>query len=158
MSETTRKPSARGLSVGDEIPPFARTTGFAHWNRYAAVNDEFVPIHMDDAAGREAGYPTAIGMGNLQWAFLHNVLRNWMGDDGRIEQIACQFRSPNVKDQAVSARGRIQAIRVDGGRVLVELAVWTEADGGDQLAPGTATVSFPAQTSDGPLASETPEP
>ena len=40
MSETTRKPSARGLSVGDEIPPFARTTGFAHWNRYAAVNDE----------------------------------------------------------------------------------------------------------------------
>jgi acyl dehydratase len=144
MAEATPTPTVRGLSVGDEIPPFVRTTGFANWNRYAAVNDEFVPIHMDDGAGREAGYPTAIGMGNLQWAFLHNVLREWMGDDGRIEQIACQFRSPNVKDQTVSARGRLVAIRPEGDRVLVELAVWTEVDGGDQLAPGTATVSLPA--------------
>jgi acyl dehydratase len=146
MPEATPTPRVRGLSVGDEIPPFERATGFAHWNRYAAVNDEFVPIHMDDGAGREAGYPTAIGMGNLQWAFLHNVLREWMGDDGRIEQIACQFRSPNLKDQTVSARGRIEAIRADGDRVLVELAVWTEVDGGDQLAPGTATISLPAES------------
>src|SRR4030088_2512183 len=129
MAEATPTPTVRGLSVGDEIPAFVRTTGVANWNRYAAVNDEFVPIHMDDGAGREAGYPTAIGMGNLQWAFLHNVLREWMGDDGRIEQIACQFRSPNVKDQTVSARGRIVAIRPEGDRVLVELAVWTEVDG-----------------------------
>jgi len=133
----------RGLSVGDEIPPFERVTGFANWNRYAAVNDEFVPIHMDDGAGRKAGYPTAIGMGNLQWAFLHNVLREWMGDDGRIEEIACQFRAPNTKDQTVTARGRIEAIRLDGDRVLVDLTVWTEMDGTD-LAPGTATVSLPA--------------
>jgi acyl dehydratase len=148
MAEVTPTPTVRGLSVGDEIPPFVRTTGFATWNRYAAVNDEFVPIHMDDGAGREAGYPTAIGMGNLQWAFLHNVLREWMGDDGRIEQIACQFRSPNVKDQTVSARGRIVAIRPEDDRVLVELAVWTEVDGGDQLAPGTATVSLPIESED----------
>jgi acyl dehydratase len=133
----------RGLSVGDEIPPFERVTGFANWNRFAAVNDEFVPIHMDDGAGREAGYPTAIGMGNLQWAFLHNVLREWMGDDGRIEEIACQFRAPNTKDQAVTARGRIEAIRPDGDRFLVDLTVWTEMDG-VELAPGTATVSLPA--------------
>ena len=138
MAETR----VRGLSVGDEIPPFERVTGFANWNRYAAVNDEFVPIHMDDAAGREAGYPTAIGMGNLQWAFLHNVLREWMGDDGRIEEIACQFRAPNTKDQTVTARGRIEAIRLEGDRVLVDLTVWTETDGVD-LAPGTATVSLP---------------
>jgi acyl dehydratase len=148
-AEPTPDLSVEGLSVGDEIPPFERATGFANWNRYAAVNDEFVPIHMDDGAGRDAGYPSAIGMGNLQWAFLHNVLREWMGDQGRIEQIACQFRSPNVKDQTVTARGRIEAIRPDGDRVLVELTVWTDVPGGDQLAPGTATVSLPAASLDG---------
>jgi acyl dehydratase len=139
MAETR----VRGLAVGDEIPPFERVTGFDNWNRFAAVNDEFVPIHMDDGAGRDAGYPTAIGMGNLQWAFLHNVLREWMGDDGRIEEIACQFRAPNTKDQTVTARGRIESIRPDGDRVLVDLTVWTEMEGVD-LAPGTATVSLPA--------------
>jgi acyl dehydratase len=146
MTEDGPETRALGLSVGEEIPPFVRTTGFAQWNRYAAVNDEFVPIHMDDAAGREAGYPSAIGMGNLQWAFLHNVLREWMGDDGRIEQVACQFRSPNLKDQTVSARGRIESIHPDADRVVVELAVWTEVDGGDPLAPGTAIVSLPNQS------------
>jgi hypothetical protein len=46
--------SAAAAKVGDELPPFVRTTGFDNWNRYAAVNDEFVPIHMDDDAGRAA--------------------------------------------------------------------------------------------------------
>jgi acyl dehydratase len=147
-AESTPTLSVEGLSVGDEIPSFERATGFANWNRYAAVNDEFVPIHMDDGAGRDAGYPSAIGMGNLQWAFLHNVLREWMGDEGRIEQIACQFRSPNVKDQTVTARGRIETIRPQGDRVLVDLTVWTDVPGGDQLAPGTATVSLPAASLD----------
>jgi acyl dehydratase len=147
-AESTPTLSVEGLSVGDEIPSFERATGFANWNRYAAVNDEFVPIHMDDGAGRDAGYPSAIGMGNLQWAFLHNVLREWMGDEGRIEQIACQFRSPNVKDQTVTARGRIETIRPQSDRVLVDLTVWTDVPGGDQLAPGTATVSLPAASLD----------
>ena len=43
-----------GLGVGDEIPTFTRKTGLDIWNRYAAVNDEFIPIHMDDEAGRDA--------------------------------------------------------------------------------------------------------
>ena len=76
----------REIAVGDELPTFQRTTGFHHWNRYAAVNDEFVPIHMDDEAGRAAGYESAFGMGNLQWAYLHDLLRQWMGDSGRILQ------------------------------------------------------------------------
>ena len=54
--------------VGEEIPAFVRQTGFDNWNRYAAVNDEFVPIHMDDEAGqapremhRPSGWATCSG-------------------------------------------------------------------------------------------------
>jgi len=42
---------------------------------------------MDDEAGRAAGHPTAIGMGNLQWAYLHNLLRGWLGGRGRIVRV-----------------------------------------------------------------------
>ena len=49
------------VTVGTEVPEYARTTDLANWNRYAAVNDEFVPIHMDDDAGRAAGFPSAFG-------------------------------------------------------------------------------------------------
>lgn len=36
------------MRVMSGIPPYVRTTGLANWNRYAAVNDELILIHMDD--------------------------------------------------------------------------------------------------------------
>lgn len=137
-------PDPAALQPGDSIPPFSRTTGFDLWNRYAAVNDEFVPIHMDDEAGREAGFPGAFGMGNLQWSFLHSALRRWLGDVGRIVGVTCQFRAPNLKGRTVQAGGRITAVRRDGPEVVVDLDVWTVDDEGQVLAPGTATVALPA--------------
>ena len=132
------------VEVGQALPPFVREAGFEAWNRYAAVNDEFVPIHMDNEAGRAAGYPSAFGQGNLQWSYLHNVLRQWLGDDGTIEHLSCSFRGANVKGQTVTARGRVTAVTGRDGRRVVELDVWTENDAGQPLAPGTARVSLPA--------------
>jgi len=131
---------AAAARAGDELPPFTRTTGLENWNRYAAVNDEFVPIHMDDEAGRAAGYPTAFGMGNLQWSYLHNLVREWLGDDGEIVSLKCQFRGANTKGMTVTARGVVTAIRTEGGRRLADLDIWTEDDEGKKLAPGSATV------------------
>jgi len=135
----TQTDNPRTGAVGDTLSPFQRVTGFHNWNRYAAVNDEFVPIHMDDEAGREAGYPTAFGMGNLQWSYLHNMLRTWVGDEGRITKVSVQFRSPNTKDMTVTANGTVTAIRDEDGARVIDLEVWTEDGDGNKLAPGTAT-------------------
>jgi acyl dehydratase len=132
----------KDVHVGDQLPPFQRATGFHHWNRYAAVNDEFVPIHMDDEAGKAAGYSSAFGMGNLQWSYLHNMLRNWIGDDGRIVRLGCQFRAPNTKGQTVTAHGVVTAIRQDGDQQVVDIDIWTENQDGTKLAPGNATVAL----------------
>ena len=134
----------RDVRAGEELPPFTRVTGLENWNRYAAVNDEFVPIHMDDEAGRAAGYPTAFGMGNLQWAYLHNVVRDWLGGDGWIVSLKCQFRAANTKGMTVTARGVVSAVRQDGGRRQADLDIWTEDDAGNMLAPGSATVELSA--------------
>jgi acyl dehydratase len=132
------------VTVGQELPPFAREAGFAAWNRYAAVNDEFIPIHMDDDAGRAAGYSGAFGMGNLQWAYLHCLLREWIGGtDGRIVRVQCQFRAASEKGHTVTAKGVVTGVREEGGERVVDLDVWTEIEDGTKLAPGTATVAFP---------------
>lgn len=135
--------SAGTWSPGDEFPLFTRVTGFANWNRYAAVNDEFVPIHMDDGAGRAAGYETAFGMGNLQWSYLHNVLRSIVGEEGRVVSLSCQFRGANLKDQRIFAGARVEHVRGEGDEDLFDLAVWTTAAPGGDLAVGTATVALP---------------
>jgi len=130
-------------TIGQELPVFERMSGFHAWNRFAAVNEEFVPIHMDDEAGKRAGYPGAFGMGNLQVAYLHALLRQWVGDEGRIIRVACQMRSPNLRGLRTRARGRVTAVRQEGGDTLVDLDVWTETEEGTVLAPGTATVALP---------------
>ena len=45
----------KNIEVGTDLPEWSRKTSFMEWNRYAAVNEEFVPFHMDDVAGRAAG-------------------------------------------------------------------------------------------------------
>ena len=37
------------VKVGDEIPSFVKQTDFMHWNRYAAVNDEFIDLLLESA-------------------------------------------------------------------------------------------------------------
>ena len=70
------------VQVGDQLPKWSRKTSFAEWNRYAAVNEEFVPFHMDDEAGRRAGNEQgAFGMGNLRYAYIVNALHAWIGDE-----------------------------------------------------------------------------
>ena len=132
------------VTAGTELPVFVRTTGFHNWNRYAAVNDEFVPIHMDDDAGRAQGFPGAFGMGNLMWSYLHNLVRDWMGDDGRIVKMGCSFRSPNLRGMTVEARGTVTAVRDDNGERLVDLdLVVVDRDNPDTvLVPATATVAL----------------
>jgi acyl dehydratase len=131
---------ARAVNVGDTLSSFSRTTDLENWNRYAAVNDEFVAIHMDDKAGAAAGYRGAFGMGNLQWAFLHNAVRDWLDGDGEIISISCQFRGPNLRGMTVTVNGVIREV-VDSDRgVVVSIDLRTESETGEALAPGRATV------------------
>ena len=133
---------ASEIQVGMEIPTFVRKTDFDNWNRFAAVNYEFVPIHMADEWGQKAGLPGAIGMGRLQLSYLHNMLADWLGEDGRIVNVATQFRGQNLRGQTLTAKGKVTAIRKEGDETMVDLEVSVDADNGTALAPGTATVAI----------------
>jgi acyl dehydratase len=133
------------VTEGTQVPVLIRETGFHNWNRYAAVNDEFVPIHMDDEPARAQGFDRAIGMGNLMWAYLHDMLREWMGDDGRIVSMKGSFRAPNLRGMTVEARGTVTGVRDEGGQRLadIDLSVVDHDNPDTVLVPATATVALP---------------
>ena len=125
---------------GDTVPPFVRTTGLGNWNRYAAVNDEFIDIHMDPDAARAVGMPDVFGMGNLRIAYLHNLLRDWLGDDGDIAEFRCQFRGLNLKGDTLTCRSTVTDVRDDQAPTLVDLELAVENQDGADTTPGSATV------------------
>lgn len=134
------------VTVGQVVSAGPRRTGFAEWNRFAAVNDEFVPIHMDDAEGRQAGYPSAIAMGRLQWSYVHRMLRDWLPPDGRIVAVALQFRGPTLRDALFDVKARVTRVQEIGEDQLIDVEVWIEDGDGAILAPGTATVALPIRS------------
>jgi acyl dehydratase len=126
--------------VGDEIPPFVRTTDLAHWNRYAAVNDEFIPFHMDPAAARAVGQPDVFGMGNLRISYLHDALHQWLAGAGEIVDFRCEFRGLNFKGDRLTSRARVTGKEEREGARLVHLTLAVENQEGKDTAPGQATV------------------
>jgi hypothetical protein len=134
-----RGPLVRQVEIGEEVPAFARTTEFAHWNRYAAVNDEFIDVHMSTEAAKAAGQPDVFGMGNLRVAYMHNALQDWLGVDGDLTAFGCQFRALNFLGDELVTHAKVTAVgdADDGARaVAVEFGVMNQS--GDETMPGTA--------------------
>jgi len=134
------------VSVGDQLPAWSRRTDFMSWNRFAAVNDEFVPFHMDDEAGRaalnEAG---AFGMGNLRYAYLLNALRDWVGDEAEIREVGCEYRAINQKGDVLTVTGTVTDCRVEDGEHRVYLDVNVVNQDGAATCPGHAVLVVPSR-------------
>jgi acyl dehydratase len=128
------------IEVGASLPSLERVSDFAHWNRYAAVNDEFVPMHMDPEAGRAAGQRDAFGMGNLRIAYLHNLLRDWLGDGGDIVAFSCQFRGFSFKGDVLTARASVVGREERDGTQLLHLTLGVDNQDGLDTTPAEASV------------------
>ncbi len=128
--------------LGAAPSPFARTTGVAHWNRYAAVNDEFIDVHMSDDAARRSGQQGIFGMGNLRVAYLHNMLHDWLGGVGDIAAFACQFRKLNFDNDVLTAHAAISGVGEEDGLTVADVAIGVTNQDGEETTPGTARVVF----------------
>ena len=133
------------VSEGQEIPPFQRTTDLMHWNRFAAVNDEFVYVHMDEAFAKARGEKDVLAMGHLRFSYLHNMLRAWIGDYGSIRRVACQYRGSQYKGDTITCRGKVVRKYSEGTEYLVDLEVWVENQNREIISPGEATVALPSR-------------
>ena len=133
------------IEVGQEIPPFERKTDFMNWNRYAAVNDEFVFVHMDDEVGKAAGQGAAFGMGNLRWAYVINSLQGWIGDEAEIRELSMQFRAINHKHDVLTTRCVVSGKSTADREHLVTLEINVVNQDGAATAPGTAVVVLPSR-------------
>jgi acyl dehydratase len=133
------------VEIGQEIPAFVRETDFMNWNRYAAVNEEFVYIHMDDEAGKAAGQGAAFGMGNLRWAYVLNALRAWIGDEAEVRELSLQFRAVNHKHDVLRTSAVVTEKKQENGENLVVLQVNVLNQQDEKTAPGRAVVALPSR-------------
>jgi acyl dehydratase len=132
------------LKVGDKVPILVRRGDFQHWNRYAAVNYEYAGHHMDDGVGIHEGFEAAIGMGPFINSLLHQMLREWVGEDvGRVVEVGMQSRRPWHRGRTLMLGGRVTAIHELDAEMFVKLDVWGDDDEGRRLTVGVAEIAVP---------------
>ncbi|MDA0338616.1 MAG: MaoC/PaaZ C-terminal domain-containing protein [Proteobacteria bacterium] len=129
------------ISVGDALPPFMRDGAIEHWNRFAAANYEFAAHHWDNDVAAEEGFPAPFAMAPLQHAFCYAMLREWLGEQGRIVEVNIRLRSPFLKGRTLTVTGQIVAIRSDEGETLIDLDITETDDQGTLIVTGSAIVA-----------------
>lgn len=124
-------------------PKWQRSTSFQNWNRYAAVNDEFIDLHMFDAAAVAAGQPGTFGMGNLRVAYHYAALESEIASDHRIWEFQCRFTALNFAGDTLTVDWSPRAVE---DALAVDLSMANQD--GIETTPATAVIGLGHPTLD----------
>lgn len=130
------------LAPGQSLPEWIRDGSLQHWNRFAAVDGIFSDHHMDDESGRHEGFEGAFISAPFLHAYLHAMLRDWMGEQGRIVDVDMRLKHPLIRGRVLTQGAEVTAVGAEGDETVVELRVWQVDDLEHQVGVGTATVAL----------------
>ncbi len=103
-------------------------------------------VHWDPDWARAAGNPAIYDYGRMRETWLIHLCTDWMGDDGWLWKLDCEFRRFNYVGDTHWMRGRVtRKLLADGDRPAVELEVWGENQRGEITTSGHATVLLPSR-------------
>ena len=131
-----------GIKEGEALPPLDKNPGVTQLVKYAAGSGDFNPLHHDYAFPQSKQIGSIIVHGRFKYASLGELVSNWLGHNGRIQKLSCQYRGMDMPNSPIKCRGVVKRKWEEGGKKLAQLEVWTENAKGDKTTPGEAIVVF----------------
>ena len=133
------------VKEGQEIPALSQNCDSQRLVLWAAGSGDYYQIHYDKDFAQATGLPDRIVHGALKHALLGRLLHEWIGEQGRVRRVACQYRGMDAVNRDVICKGVVKGKRQENGANLVDLEVWTENPEGNKTTPGTAVVALPSR-------------
>lgn len=130
------------IAVGDELPELRKTPDVSQLVKYAAGSGDFNPLHYDYNFPQAKQIGSIIVHGRFKYAALGELVSNWLGHNGRVRRIACQYRGMDMPYKTFTCRGVVKRKWEEDGRRLVELDVWVQNEEGKKTTPGSAIVEL----------------
>jgi hypothetical protein len=128
------------IQQDDQLPQLRKCPGVTQLVKYSAGSGDFNPLHHDYNFPQSKMLGSIIVHGRFKYAALGELVSNWLGHNGRIRSISCQYRGMDMPDQEFVCGGRVAKKYEEDGRKLVDLDVWTTNAEGKKTTPGHATV------------------
>lgn len=129
--------------MGQELPPLVKgPITREDLKAYAAASGDPNPMHIDDEFARNAGHPGVFAHGMLSMGYLGQFLVEAAGVDG-IRRWKTRFAKLTWPGDVITCRGRVTAVRDEGGSRLVDCDIWTENQQGERKLVGSAVLALP---------------
>ena len=110
--------------------------------QYAGASGDYNPIHTDEIyATKVAGYPSVFAHGMLTMGMTGKMLTNYVGD-GRLVKYGVRFTRQVFPGDTLDAKATVVAVREEGNRFYVDLAVETTNQEGQVVVSGTASAKI----------------
>ncbi len=146
-----KKLSWKDIEPGMQITPLAKVPTSQMLVKWAGATGDFNPLHYDDDFAAKEGVVTRIIHGELKRAWLVQMMTDWLGDDGVLKKISCQYRAldhPRLmktpldpeEGETFWCQGRVSKKYLEGENHCLECEIWVENGQGEVTTPGQATV------------------
>jgi hypothetical protein len=119
------------------------------------VPDVMQRVHWDPEFARRSGNPTTFDYGRMRETWLIHLCTDWMGDDGWLWKLDCEFRKFNYVGDTQWLSGTVTSRYMADGRPAVDVDLQAVNQRGELTTPGHATILLPSRES-GPV--QLPEP
>lgn len=130
-----------GLVQGRQLHTRIYRPTIAELFLYSAVIWNPHRIHYDlEYVTEQESYPGILITGPLMGDWLSQIVMEWMGDDGELENFSYSNRKAAYLGETLTAGATVQFVNPGQGRVQLELQVKNEAS--EVIVPGTAVVRF----------------
>ena len=140
----TQQISYEDVAVGMELPSLVKgPLMLKDLVKWAGAIDDYSEIHYDDAFSRARGLPGPITHGPFKSAFIAQLLTNWIGPEGVLKKLSCQYRRMDIPGDTLTCKGRVTKKFIQNGEHLVECEIWAENGKGEITTPGIALVALP---------------
>ena len=137
---------AEDVVAGCELPELVKHCTPRQLVMWAGAAPDFYEIHYDAESARAAGLPGLVVHGALKYAFLGQLLSDWVAPDGRVVSFRCSYRGLDKPGEDLRCRGVVRNTSVVADETRVELEIWIENSRGEITTPGSAVVVLPSRS------------
>ena len=142
------------VDVGTEVTPISKIATTQMLAMWAGASGDFNPLHYQESFAQSRGMPAVLVHGRLKGQWLVHLVENWIGEDGNIKKLSCQYRAEDYPRKMNSeltyeegetwwCKGVVTQKYAQDGEHMVDCDIWVENGKGEKTTPGKATVVLP---------------
>ncbi len=133
------------VDVGCDVPTLTKNPTTIQLVKWAGATQDPARIHYDRDRAQMAKLPGLIVHGLLKCQWLTQMMTSWIGDDGELKRISCQYRGMDLVTDTITCRGRVtrKYSTDDGGFIECELWLGNQRD--EETTLGRAIAVLPSR-------------